>query len=361
MSPEAEIRPVRPPSESRSAARTSSSEKLVVEKAQERDPSAQDALLSFALPRSRAERPSTSRRFTSLPSVAPTIRPLDATARTTSGSGLFQLDLGWSPASMPVPTAAIGGALVKISASGPIPTSRYWLHAPCCTSTSFSAIASGEPGRSRARSSPTRRFTSARIAAAASGVAARALLDHALQHRDREGHARGLDRLQVHGCEEPRLARVARSAGVFARMASSVPMLSPPASRSAAAGSGASQRSRMVGKAARDVDHALRPDRRDGRASQGRPPDAARESARRSVFRKSAQESFVKQWLVLPSELAAPASVTVPVDILVLQGVRQLFRARVERVAQAVAEKVERQHGHEDREVRATPPSRARW
>ena len=31
----------------------------------------------------------------------------------------------------PVPTAAMDGALVKISASGPMPTSRYWLQAPC--------------------------------------------------------------------------------------------------------------------------------------------------------------------------------------------------------------------------------------
>ena len=87
-------------------------------------PIAQDAVLSFALPSSSAERPSTSRRFTSLPSAAPTTRPLDAIASTTSGSGLFQLDIGCSPASMPVPTADIGGALVKISASGPMPTSR---------------------------------------------------------------------------------------------------------------------------------------------------------------------------------------------------------------------------------------------
>ncbi len=128
---------------------------------------AQDALLSFALPSSSAERPSTSRRLTSLPSVAPTIRPAEATASTTSGSGLFQDDPGCSPASMPVPTAAIGCALVKISASGPMPTSRYWLQAPCAISTSFSRIASGDPGFSFDRSSPTRRVTSSRIAAAA--------------------------------------------------------------------------------------------------------------------------------------------------------------------------------------------------
>ena len=75
----------------------------------------------------------------------------EATASTTSGSGLFQVDFGCRPASAPVPTEAIGGALVKISASGPMPTSRYWLQAPCAISTSFSAIASGEPGFSSAQ------------------------------------------------------------------------------------------------------------------------------------------------------------------------------------------------------------------
>src|SRR5918996_69657 len=55
-------------------------------------PIAHDALLSLALLRSSALRPSKSRRFTSLPSVAPTISPRSLTARTTSGSGLFQVD-----------------------------------------------------------------------------------------------------------------------------------------------------------------------------------------------------------------------------------------------------------------------------
>ena len=43
------------------------------------------------------------------------------TASTTSGSGLFHSDFGWMPTSAPVPTADIGCALVKISASGPMP------------------------------------------------------------------------------------------------------------------------------------------------------------------------------------------------------------------------------------------------
>ena len=46
------------------------------------------------LDRVNAERPSMSRKLTSLPSVAPTIRPVDETASTTSGSGLFQVEIG---------------------------------------------------------------------------------------------------------------------------------------------------------------------------------------------------------------------------------------------------------------------------
>src|SRR5258707_328518 len=47
-----------------------------------------------SLPSSSAERPSMSRKLTSLPSVAPTIRPVEAATSTTSGSGLFQVDIG---------------------------------------------------------------------------------------------------------------------------------------------------------------------------------------------------------------------------------------------------------------------------
>ena len=86
---------------------------------------AHEALLSLALLSSSALRPSKSRRLTSLPNVAPWMRPWLSTASTTSGSGLFQLEPGWMPIALPLPTAANIGALVKISASGPMPTSRY--------------------------------------------------------------------------------------------------------------------------------------------------------------------------------------------------------------------------------------------
>src|SRR3954452_18326615 len=118
-------------------------------------PMAQDALLSLALDSSSAERPSKSRRLTSLPSVAPTILRSLATTSTTSGSGLFQVDFGCRPASTQVPTAESTGGLVNNSAAGPIPTSTYWLQAFCETSTSLMCCASAEPGFSCDRSVPT--------------------------------------------------------------------------------------------------------------------------------------------------------------------------------------------------------------
>ncbi len=64
-------------------------------------PSEAEALLSLALPSRRAERPSTSRRFTSLPSVAPTMVPFEFTTIATSGSGLFHSEIGRMPTSAP--------------------------------------------------------------------------------------------------------------------------------------------------------------------------------------------------------------------------------------------------------------------
>src|SRR5690606_27533943 len=60
-------------------------------------PSAQLALLSLALLSSSAERPSKSRRLTSLPSIAPTVSPRGSTASTISGSGLFQVESERTP------------------------------------------------------------------------------------------------------------------------------------------------------------------------------------------------------------------------------------------------------------------------
>ena len=98
---------------------------------------------------------------------APGVVRVRTTVYNGGGSGLFQLDMAWSPPSAPVPTEDMTCALVKISASGPMPTSRYWLHAPWAISVSLSRIAWGEPGFSFLRSSPTSSFTLLRISAAA--------------------------------------------------------------------------------------------------------------------------------------------------------------------------------------------------
>src|SRR3546814_9312011 len=93
-------------------------------------PSEHEAVLSLALPNSSAHRPSKALRLTSLPSVAPCARPSGATSSTTSGSGLFQVEADRTPISAPQPTFDRTGDLVKISASGPIATSRYCDHMP---------------------------------------------------------------------------------------------------------------------------------------------------------------------------------------------------------------------------------------
>ena len=168
-----------------------------------------EALLSLAFDSSSAERPSTSRRLTSLPSVAPTMAPFELTTSTTSGSGLFQLEMGCSPASMPCPTADIGWPLVKISASGPMPTSRYCDQAPCSISTRFSSAACGLPGTSVRMLPPSWACTLLRIASAFSG-APRACSSMTRSSIDSgKGDARRLDGLQVVGREQPGLARIA--------------------------------------------------------------------------------------------------------------------------------------------------------
>ncbi len=117
-------------------------------------PTAQEALLSLALPRSSADRPSTSRRFTSLPSVAPRTVPSERTTSTISGSGLFHSEIGWIPTSAPQPTEAIGCALVKISASGPMPTSRYCDQRPISCSTRLTSCAFSDPAGTPRRDWP---------------------------------------------------------------------------------------------------------------------------------------------------------------------------------------------------------------
>ena len=94
------------------------------------------------------------------------MRPRLFTTITASGSGFDQAEFGCTPIFDPTPTGAMGGHFVKISASAPMPTSRYWLHHPLATSASFTRIASALPGTRFARSSPMMPRTSMRTAAA---------------------------------------------------------------------------------------------------------------------------------------------------------------------------------------------------
>ena len=271
-------------------------------------PIAQDALLSFALPSSSAERPSTSRRFTSLPSVAATMRPADDAASTTSGSGLFHDEFGWMPASIPVPTAAIGCALVKISASGPMPTSRYWLHAPCSISTCFRCAASADPGlqlRQVVAHQPVHLRADRR---GGIQVAARAFLDHPLDHRYDERHAGRLDRLQVDRRQQPWPAGVALSGGVLASTSSSLPMRSPLAARRRAAGSrGLAQiaHGREVRGYIQQITVAYGD---DGRTAGVRPPHPSRQRGLRGrrPAALAATRREVRPCCVLPNSDAAP-------------------------------------------------------
>jgi len=79
-----------------------------------------------------------------------------------------RLQLPDNPNPAPSPTADIGCDLVKISASGPIPTSMKGDQRPRETSSSFTLAASGEPGLTRDRLSPTSASRVARVESAAS-------------------------------------------------------------------------------------------------------------------------------------------------------------------------------------------------
>jgi hypothetical protein len=169
---------------------------------------AQDALLSLALGSSSALRPSKSRRLTSLPRVAPAVSPRLFTASTISGSGLFQAESGWMPISAPLPTDDNTGALVKTSASGPMPTSRYCDHRPCSISTCLICMACGEPGFTVRRFSPISPTTCLRTSFGPRRISPRLLFDDALDQARSKGHARRFDDLQIAGRKQKRLLRI---------------------------------------------------------------------------------------------------------------------------------------------------------
>ena len=109
------------------------------------------------------------------------------------------------------------------------------------------------------------------------GVAARPLLDHALEHRDGEGDARGLDGLQIDGREEPGLCGIAplgRRVGEELRES---------AERFALGAAQGLRGMRLFAEIAhrrearRDVENAFGTNGDDGRPAELGPPDAAGE------------------------------------------------------------------------------------
>ena len=184
---------------------------------------------------------------------------------------------------MPVPTAAIGCALVKISASGPMPTSRYWLQAPCSISTCFRCAASADPGFNFARSSPTSRLTTVRISAAAlRSPRARSSITRSIIDRTNVTPA-ALIACRSIGASSQGLPRSRPSVGVLASTSSSLPIRSPVAARRRSAGASVSHRSRMVGKRGRYVDQVTVAHGNDRGAADIRSPDPPRQRGLRAV------------------------------------------------------------------------------
>ena len=87
--------------------------------------------------------------------------------------------------------------MVNTSASGPMPTSRYWLHQPRSSSRALSAEASSDPGRERIERTPDGLEDLGTDDGRGVLVAASPLLDHPLDHRHRERDPGRLHHVQV--------------------------------------------------------------------------------------------------------------------------------------------------------------------
>ena len=215
-------------------------------------PIAAEALLSLALPSNKALRPSKSRRLTSLPSAQPLVSPRLLTASTISGSGLFQTLLGCRPISAPTPTALMGWDLVNISASSPIPTSRYWDHTPWPISTSRNRAACADPGLTLRRLSPITLTTERRTASArpASPRACSSMTRSSIDATNVTPAA--LIACRSHGASNHALPASRCSTSVLASTAAVSAMGGPPNSRTVPTGSAISSSCVQVG-ASREI------------------------------------------------------------------------------------------------------------
>ena len=148
-----------------------------------------------------------SRRLTSLPSVAPTIRPRESTASTTSGSGLFQAESPRTPTCWPGTDRGEDRRLgedLRIRADPDLEVLR-----PPARGDQFGLERRG-PRRSWLDRGKVRADGGSQLLADASslgGVTTRTLLDDPLDQARGEGHAAGPHDLEVEGREQMRLVR----------------------------------------------------------------------------------------------------------------------------------------------------------
>ena len=251
---------------------------------------AQEALLSLALPSRSADRPSKSRRLTSLPSVAPTIRPARrhhhhhlrfgiVPRRAGMQSGVHAgadrrqdrrlgEDLGvGADADLEI---LAPGALGDQHLLEPHGLGRTGLELPQVVAAQGLDFAADDGGGGR--------------------LALGALFDDALDHRNREGDAGRLDDLQVHRRQQPRPGGVA---GLCDRVGEDV-----GETAQALAGRRPQRPGRIVGlgqigdggKIGGDVEHAIIADGDDGWAGAVRAPDASGQSAAAAVVGKGVCE-----------------------------------------------------------------------
>jgi hypothetical protein len=178
---------------------------VLVEETNER-PDGARCIVVFALPR-RARCVLEIAQIDVVAQRGAVVRPLLLTA--ISGPDC-SLDFGWMPTSAPGPTADIGCDLVKISASGPMPTSDIATRRPG-GSAPLDRAASGDPGRIFAGLSPITATISRRTDSAPHRP--RLLHDHAFERAGDERHAARLQRRRSH-VRRPRLRRIAGTRGV---------------------------------------------------------------------------------------------------------------------------------------------------
>jgi hypothetical protein len=160
---------------------------------------------------SSALRPSTSRRFTSLPSVTPAIAPTLLIASTSSGSGLFHTDAGVDADACAEADCGHRRTLREQLGVGADADLQVLRPHPPGDEDLLHARRLRRAGPDPAQVGPDDRLDLAPGAVGQRGVAVRALLDHALEQARDERHAARLHGLEIARRQEPRPRAVARA------------------------------------------------------------------------------------------------------------------------------------------------------